>query len=135
MAFFSVSLAGESICGWMHDVDHDLDFERRSGYNNKTISIQTGPPADHTVKVPFQGHYMVINTNTEVFTKSARLISPLFQVNGTKVCFQLFYHMYGISVGTLRVYAKPESMALQEVLILDMEAEAKNDYLVFEMKG
>ncbi|KAG5677987.1 hypothetical protein PVAND_007699 [Polypedilum vanderplanki] len=131
----SCDFEGESICGWMHDTDHDLDFERRSGYNNKTISILTGPPSDHTIKLPFQGHYMVINTNTEVYTKKARLISPLYKVNATKLCFQLYYHMYGISVGTLRVYVKPESMELQDILIEDMEAEAKNEYLIFEIKG
>ena len=90
---------------------------------------------DHTIGMPFQGHYMVINTNTEVFTKKARLVSPLYRINAEKLCFQLYYHMYGISVGTLKVYAKPESVDLQDVLIEDMETEAKNDYVIFEIKG
>lgn len=125
---------GEAICGWMHDTSNDLDFERRNGYNNRTISIHTGPSADHTTGMPFNGHYMVINTNTEVFTKKARLISPLYRLNATKLCFQLFYHMYGISVGTLKVYAKPESVELQDIF-MEEESEAKNDYVIFEIKG
>ena len=120
----------------MHDTSNDFDFERRSGYNNKTISILTGPSVDHTIGIPFQGHYMVINTNTEIFVKKARLISPLYRINSTKICFQLHYHMYGISVGALRVYVKPESMDLQDILSDDMETElAKNDYIIFEVKG
>ncbi|KAL7046410.1 hypothetical protein ACKWTF_002564 [Chironomus riparius] len=130
----SCDFESESICGWEHDISHDLDFERRNGYNNKTISILTGPSVDHTVGMPFQGHYMVINTNTEVFTKKARLVSPLYRLNAEKLCFQLYYYMYGISVGTLKVYAKPESVDLQDVLIEDMETEAKNDYVIFEIK-
>jgi hypothetical protein len=43
--------------------------------------------------------------------------------------------MYGISVGTLKVYVKPESVDMQDVLIEDMETEAKNDYVIFEIKG
>lgn len=119
----------------MHDADHDFDFERRTGYNNKTISMVTGPHADHTTGIPFQGHYMVINTNSEVFTKRARLISPLYKISAEKLCFKFYYHMYGLGLGTLRVYAKPESVDMQDVLQVDTEVEARNDYVVFEMKG
>lgn len=119
----------------MHDADHDFDFERRSGYNNRTISVLTGPSADHTIGIPFQGHYMVINTNTEVYSKSARLISPLYKINAEKICFQFYYHMYGISVGSLRVYVKPESIDMSDILINDEVSEAQNDYVIFEVKG
>lgn len=126
---------GESICGWTHDADHDFDFERRSGHNNRTITLQTGPSTDHTTGIPFQGHYMVINTNMEVVTKTARLISPLYKINAEKICFEFYYHMFGISVGTLRVYAKPESVDMQDILVTDEATEAQNDYVVFEIKG
>lgn len=39
----------EAICGYIHDNDNDLDFKRSSGYNNRTMSIATGPHADHTI--------------------------------------------------------------------------------------
>lgn len=128
-------MTGESICGWTHDTDHDFDFERRSGYNNKTISMINGPHADHTTGIPFQGHYMVINTNSEVFQKRARLISPLFLISAQTLCFKFYYHMYGINIGTLRVYMKPESVEMQDVILQDMESEARNEYVVFEIKG
>lgn len=97
--------------------------------------MQTGPSTDHTIGIPFQGHYMVINTNMEVYTKSARLISPLFKIDAEKICFEFFYHMYGISVGTLRVYAKPESLSMQDALVSDEATEAQSDYVIFEIKG
>lgn len=95
----------------------------------------TGPHADHTSGIPFQGHYMVINTNTEVSTKRARLISPLYKVNATSICFKFFYHMYGVNIGTLRVYMKPESIEMSDILREDTESEALNEYVVFEIKG
>lgn len=125
----------ESICGWIHDPDHDFDFERRSGYNNKTITMATGPHADHTTGIPFQGHYMVINTNADVYTKRARLISPLYKISAQTLCFRFYYFMYGINLGILRVYWKPESTDMQDVLLEDTESGARNDFLVFEMKG
>lgn len=133
--FMTSSNEGESICGWTHDADHDFDFERRSGYNNKTISMVTGPHADHTSGIPFQGHYMVINTNTEVFTKRARLISPLYKISAQTLCLKLYYHMYGVNIGTLRAYLKPESVEMQDVLLEDTESEARNEFVVFEIKG
>lgn len=130
-----VFFSAESICGWTHDTDHDFDFERRSGYNNKTIAMVTGPHADHTTGIPFQGHYMVINTNTEVYTKRARLISPLYKIAAQTLCFKFYYHMYGTNIGMLRVYMKPESAAMQDVLLEDTETEASNEFVVFDLKG
>lgn len=95
----------------------------------------TGPHADHTSGIPFQGHYMVINTNTEVFTKRARLISPLYKISAQTLCFKFYYHMYGVNLGTLRVYVKPESVEMRDVLLEDTESEARNDFVIFEIKG
>lgn len=95
----------------------------------------TGPHSDHTTGVPFQGHYMVINTNTEAYTKRARLISPLYGITAQTLCFKFYYHMYDVNVGILRVYAKPESAEMQDVLLEDTESEARNDFVIFEIKG
>lgn len=80
---------------------------------------------------------MVMYTNTEVSTKHARLISPLYNFQGAEqLCFKFYYFMHGTSVGTLRVYVKPESSELQDVLANDdMEIEAKSEFIVFQMKG
>ena len=39
----------ESICGYIHDSENDFDFIRSSGYNNRTMTLETGPHADHTI--------------------------------------------------------------------------------------
>lgn len=98
--------------------------------------MNTGPSHDHTIGIPFQGHYMVINTNHDVYLKHARLISPLYRIiSAERMCFKFFYFMYGSSLGTLRVYVKPESVDMQEILLDDTESEARNEYTVFEIKG
>lgn len=78
---------------------------------------------------------MVINTNSETFTKRSRLISPFFKLSAQTLCFKFYYHMYGVNIGTLRVYVKPESVDMQTILLEDTETEARNDYVVFEIKG
>lgn len=128
--------SGENICGWQHDSDHDADLERHFGYNNKTTTVHTGPQADHTTGVALQGHYMVMYTNSEVSQKRARLLSPLYNFAAAqKLCFQFYYFMHGSSVGTLRVYLKPESIKIQDILVDDMEIEAKSEFVIFESHG
>jgi hypothetical protein len=43
--------------------------------------------------------------------------------------------MFGSSIGTLRVYMKPESIELEDILREDTESEAVNEYVVFQIKG
>lgn len=135
-AYTRSASSGESLCEWQHDSDHDTDFERHSGYNNKTISIHTGPQADHTTGVPLQGHYMVMYTNSEVSSKRARLLSPLYNFpTAQQLCFRFYYFMHGTGVGTLRAYVKPESIEMQNVLVDDMEIEAKSEFIIFQIHG
>ena len=41
----------------------------------------------------------------------AHLYSSVFEAGG-RYCFQMFYHMYGDSIGELNVYVKPVSQLL-----------------------
>jgi hypothetical protein len=43
--------------------------------------------------------------------------------------------MYGVHIGALRVYMKPESVEMQDVLLEDTESEASNDFVIFDIKG
>lgn len=43
--------------------------------------------------------------------------------------------MYGTNIGMLRVYMKPESATMQDVLLEDTETEAGNEFVVFDVKG
>lgn len=79
---------------------------------------------------------MVINTNSEVSTKRARLLSPLYNFpSAQELCFKFYYFMHGSALGTLRVYMKPESIEMQDILQDDMEIEAKSEFIIFQIHG
>jgi hypothetical protein len=100
------------------------------------MTIYTGPRADHTIGIPLVGHYMILNTNTEVSTKRARLLSPLYNfASANTICFKFYYTMHGIAVGTLRLYMKPESIDMQDILQDDFDTEKKSEYIIFEISG
>ncbi|CAH1102080.1 unnamed protein product, partial [Psylliodes chrysocephalus] len=93
------------LCGWTHDLNHDFDWLREN-YNTPSGSIGTGPSFDHTKGVGGDGYYMYIESSSKAQNDTARLISPVYDKMDDEVCFEFFYHMYGATIGTLRVYLK-----------------------------
>ncbi|XP_063543024.1 MAM and LDL-receptor class A domain-containing protein 1-like isoform X2 [Cydia strobilella] len=120
-----------TLCGWTQDSRHDFDWTR---INKKTPSsfLFTGPAFDHTFGEGKQGYYMYIESSSKSENDTARLISPVYaggvEKNG---CFSFFYHMYGRSIGGLRVYQVPEN---QKDQVLD-ESDTREQYLLFEKWG
>ncbi|XP_028136050.1 uncharacterized protein LOC114330834 [Diabrotica virgifera virgifera] len=93
------------ICGWTHDPNHDFDWKREN-YNTPSGSIGTGPSFDHTKGRGQDGYYMYIESSSKSENDSARLISPVYDVRSDDLCFKFYYHMFGATIGTLRVYLK-----------------------------
>lgn len=105
-----------SICGWLADSTHDFEWVRKNGYAS-VKQLQTGPPHDNTVGVPLEGHFMLATFATQSSNSVARLISPLYPADASKTaCFRFYYHMYGAVTGVLRVYIKPESITVADML-------------------
>ncbi|XP_018561994.1 uncharacterized protein LOC108904074 isoform X2 [Anoplophora glabripennis] len=95
----------EDICGWSHDLNHDFDW-RRESYKTPSGSIGTGPSFDHTKGPGRDGYYMYIESSGRNENDTARLISPIFEKTDTDTCLEFFYHMFGATTGSLRVYVK-----------------------------
>jgi hypothetical protein len=54
---------------------------------------------------------MYIESSSSKENDKARLLSPLYPGELSKNgCFSFFYHMYGRTTGTLRVFQRPESV-------------------------
>ncbi|KPJ04907.1 MAM domain-containing glycosylphosphatidylinositol anchor protein 1 [Papilio xuthus] len=122
-----------NICGWMQDDLHDFDWTR---LNDKSPSfiLFTGPPYDHTYGKGGSGYYMYIESTSRLKNDTARLISPIYDGSLAKDgCFVFFYHMYGKTVGGLRVYQKPENYALSS--LLNLRSSEKQKYILFEKWG
>ncbi|XP_072310635.1 apical endosomal glycoprotein isoform X2 [Eucyclogobius newberryi] len=75
-----------------------------NGYVSSTI----GPKTDHTLETP-KGHYMLLNSGSDVLLSGAvsSLTSALIYGTSHTQCLQFWYHMGGVSPGSLTVYLKP----------------------------
>lgn len=52
---------------------------------------------------------MYIESSSRNENDTARLISPVFDALDTEVCLEFFYHMFGATIGSLRVFVKKYS--------------------------
>ncbi|XP_072014819.1 MAM and LDL-receptor class A domain-containing protein 2-like [Amphiura filiformis] len=88
------------LCLWEQDVNDDFDWTR---YKGSTSSGNTGPGWDHTSK---NGYYMFTEASSPRLPgEISRLLSvqlPPTDPEGN--CFEVWYHMYGSSMGTLNIY-------------------------------
>ncbi|CAH0548931.1 unnamed protein product [Brassicogethes aeneus] len=119
----SCNFESEDICGWQHDLNHDFDW-RRMNYNTPSGTIGTGPEYDHTKGAGEGGYYMYIESSSRRENDTARLISPFYQKTATDTCFEFYYHMYGATTGTLRVYLKKMNESwnlLESKMIFDLK--------------
>lgn len=49
---------------------------------------------------------MYIESSSRNENDTARLISPVYEQVDGEVCLEFFYHMFGKTIGSLRVYVK-----------------------------
>lgn len=72
---------------------------------------------------------MYLDMKDEDVGTKARLVSPSFYANQSEsACFRLYYHMFGLSPGKLRIYAKPLSTEI-------LDAVGNDGYKFFETVG
>lgn len=103
------------LCGWENDLDNSYDWIRRNGFASFN-SFVSGPTHDHTTGKPLMGHYMVAEASGTRNSQVARLFSPIYnETMSTNACFRMFSHMYGATVGDLKVYIKPDSLDMATV--------------------
>lgn len=118
----------EDWCGWSQDATNDYLWKRSNGIS-KGWSIAIGPSHDHTTGVPLTGFYVYLDMSEAMSGQLARLVSPSYPANYSKeACFKIFYHMFGISPGTLRLFTKPVGIELEDAL-------ANSSYKAYEVTG
>lgn len=100
---YSCDFELEDICGWEHDVNHDFDW-RRFRHSTPSGHVGTGPSYDHTKGEGRDGFYMYVESSARIENETARLVSPFYDRPEGEVCFEFYYHMFGASMGALRVY-------------------------------
>ena len=89
------------MCGLTQSKFDDFDFERRSGSSD---SLYTGPSTDHTLGTAL-GYYIYIETSyPRLYGQKAEVMTAWFKGSSPRCELTFAYHMYGYSVGTLKVH-------------------------------
>ncbi|XP_054084261.1 uncharacterized protein LOC105217262 isoform X2 [Zeugodacus cucurbitae] len=120
----------DDICGWVTDIADGFGWKRTMATNVFT-SFHTGPRHDHTTMRASGGHYMLMESFGLTSTPAA-LTSPIYERAislKTACCFQFHYFMYGAGVGNLRVYVKPFTKMLSDVI------DDQENFLKFKKSG
>ena len=84
-------------CAWIQDTHDDFNWLLHRG---STGSIGTGPVSDHTLNNR-NGQYAYIEDSNKRANSSARLISPMVNIQRSGICMKFWYNMHGASVNTL----------------------------------
>ncbi|XP_052216260.1 MAM domain-containing glycosylphosphatidylinositol anchor protein 2-like isoform X2 [Dreissena polymorpha] len=86
------------LCQWTQAKNDDFDWTRHTG---STPTDGTGPTTDHGGS----GFYLFIETSApRALDEQSFLISPFIDTwNHVTMCFQMFYHANGASLGDLHV--------------------------------
>ncbi|XP_076802493.1 MAM and LDL-receptor class A domain-containing protein 1-like [Clavelina lepadiformis] len=93
-------------CGWFNYEHDDFDWFVKSGTADSTFN--TGPIYDHTLGEGGNGHYIFVDAASRL---QPDLRAQLITMNQTAMpgqgkCITFWYHMYGPSIGSLRLYIK-----------------------------
>lgn len=90
----------DGLCVWVQGAEDQLDWLSMSG---PTDTPNTGPAGDHTTG---KGKYLYIKSSPASVTGNmAQLKSLLLPPAGEKgYCFRFWYHMFGATVGSLRMF-------------------------------
>ncbi|XP_041658947.1 MAM and LDL-receptor class A domain-containing protein 1 [Cheilinus undulatus] len=89
----------DGLCGWVHGAEDNSDWHSGSG---PTETPNTGPSGDHTTG---KGKYLYIESSPpSVKGSTAQLKSSLLPpADDEGYCFTFWYHMFGSTVGSLKV--------------------------------
>ncbi|XP_031555405.1 MAM and LDL-receptor class A domain-containing protein 1-like isoform X2 [Actinia tenebrosa] len=104
-------------CLWTTDPQNTYRWRRKKG---STPSVKTGPSGDITKDLSETGFYVYAEASGPAPRKATELRSPVFTANSGR-CLQFAYHMYGSTMGSLKVY------------VIDIHTGTKN--MIFTKSG
>ncbi|CAF4185562.1 unnamed protein product, partial [Rotaria sp. Silwood2] len=104
------------ICSWTQLKDDTFDWLLQSG---ATDSYGTGPTVDHTTNSA-EGHYIHIDASYPAKQNDTSRIMSEHLIVG-QGCFSLWYHMYGVDIGSLVIYTSIKSKPMTEVYRINGE--------------
>uniref|UniRef100_A0A8C8RM21 MAM and LDL receptor class A domain containing 1 n=1 Tax=Pelusios castaneus TaxID=367368 RepID=A0A8C8RM21_9SAUR len=109
------------LCTWEQDKNDDFDWNLSTG---SILKSGMGPMADHTLHEA-SGHYIFIKSSfPQLPEQKARIFSPKISRRSKNCKILFYYHMYGVSIGSLIVYQVTASN--QEKVLLNLTGNQGN---------
>ncbi|XP_067330349.1 MAM and LDL-receptor class A domain-containing protein 2 [Channa argus] len=117
----------DGMCAWKQGAEDELDWLSRSG---PTETPNTGPPGDHTTG---KGKYIYIKSSPpSVKGNMAQLKSSLLPPAGEKgYCVRFWYHMYGATVGFLRMHVQTVD-PFEKTLVWQKSGNQEDEWLLVQ---
>ncbi|KAM7379552.1 hypothetical protein PAMP_005098 [Pampus punctatissimus] len=114
-------------CVWVQGAEDELDWLSRSG---PTDTPNTGPAGDHTSS---KGKYLYIKSSLpSVKGNMAQFKSSLLPPAGEKgYCFTFWYHMFGATVGSLRMFLQTAD-PLDKTLVWQKSGNQGDEWLLVQ---
>ncbi|MED6241113.1 hypothetical protein ATANTOWER_028659 [Ataeniobius toweri] len=115
----------DDLCVWIQGAEDELDWRSGSG---PTETPNTGPAGDHTTGT---GKYLYIeSSHPSEKENTAQLKSLLLPPAGQKgYCFTFWYHMFGATVGSLRMFLKTAD-SLDKTLVWQQSGSQRDEWLL-----
>nr|XP_023010426.2 MAM and LDL-receptor class A domain-containing protein 1 [Maylandia zebra] len=114
----------DGLCAWVQGAEDQLDWLSGAG---PTQTSNTGPAGDHTSS---KGKYLYIESSSpSIKGDSAQLKSSLLPPAGEKgYCFSFWYHMFGATVGSLKMFLQT-SDPLEKTLVWQKSGNQGDEWL------
>ncbi|KAM4729149.1 apical endosomal glycoprotein [Anableps anableps] len=115
----------DGLCVWVQGAEDELNWHSGSG---PTETPNTGPAGDHTTGT---GKYLYIeSSHPSQKENTAQLKSLLLPPGGQKgYCFTFWYHMFGATVGSLKMFLKTAD-SLDKTLVWQQSGSQGDEWLL-----
>ncbi|KAM6919231.1 apical endosomal glycoprotein [Xenentodon cancila] len=116
----------DGLCVWVQGAEDELDWLSGSG---PTETPNTGPAGDHTTG---KGKYLYMESSHPSVGDAAQLKSPLLPPAGEEgYCLKLWYHMFGATVGSLRIHLQTAD-SLEKTLVWQKSGNQEDEWLLVQ---
>ncbi|XP_043546352.1 MAM and LDL-receptor class A domain-containing protein 1 isoform X2 [Chiloscyllium plagiosum] len=97
-------------CGWKQQTDSSATENIFQWFTGQGSDIHPGevgnrPSTDHTTGTK-QGWYLYADSSNGEFGQTADIITPVISLSGPKCKLSFWYHMNGVTIGSLQVFKK-----------------------------
>uniref|UniRef100_A0A8C6TCS7 MAM domain-containing protein n=1 Tax=Neogobius melanostomus TaxID=47308 RepID=A0A8C6TCS7_9GOBI len=117
----------DGLCSWLQGAEDNLDWTLGSG---STGTPNTGPTGDHTTG---NGKYLYLNTSsvTQKGNKAQLKSTVLPSAGELGYCFGFWYHMFGPTVGSLRVFLQTAD-PFEKILVWQKSGNHGDQWLLMQ---